>query len=91
MGVTTDDIVGVSAVAQPAHPATYGDAPSSVRLPDATHLGQVRLQVERLARNAAAATRAAVGASAGGPRWAGPGVGHVQLHVGGRARAATRW
>ncbi|HVH39906.1 MAG TPA: VOC family protein [Gemmatimonadaceae bacterium] len=49
MGVTTNDIFGAGA--QPAMPGTYGTAPSGFRLPDATRLGGVRLQVTDLARS----------------------------------------
>lgn len=53
MGVTTNDIFGANAAPQPALPGTYGDAPSGYRLPDATRLGQVRLQVRHLERSLA--------------------------------------
>jgi catechol 2,3-dioxygenase len=50
MGVTTRDIFGGSGV-QPAVAGSYGEAPTGFRLPDATHLGSVRLQVADLARS----------------------------------------
>ena len=52
MGATTRDIFGGSA-AQPATPGSYGEAPSGFRLPDATRLGGVRLQVADLERSLA--------------------------------------
>jgi catechol 2,3-dioxygenase len=52
MGVGADDIFGGD-VAQPAIPGTYGRAPSGFRLPAATHLGAVRLQVASLDRSLA--------------------------------------
>lgn len=51
MGVTTNDIFGGTAGAQPALPGTYGTAPKGYRLPDATRLGRVVLQVADLARS----------------------------------------
>lgn len=53
MGVTTDDIFGDAAGAQPATPGSYGEAPSGHRLPAGTRLGGVRLQVADLARSVA--------------------------------------
>jgi catechol 2,3-dioxygenase len=51
MGVTTNDIFGGAAGAQPATPGSYGQAPHGFRLPDATRLGPVRLDVADLARS----------------------------------------
>ncbi|MBC7894272.1 MAG: VOC family protein [Cytophagaceae bacterium] len=51
MGATTQDLFGDAAGAQPATPGTYGAAPSGYRLPDATRLGVVKLQVTDLARS----------------------------------------
>ncbi|MDB4879929.1 MAG: Glyoxalase/bleomycin resistance protein/dioxygenase [Gemmatimonadetes bacterium] len=51
MGVSMQDIFGVSDTAAPAAPGTYGVAPRGYRLPDATRLGRVRLQVADLARS----------------------------------------
>jgi catechol 2,3-dioxygenase len=53
MGVTTHDIFGDAAGAQPATPGSYGEAPRGYRLPDATRLGTVRLQIADLARSLA--------------------------------------
>jgi catechol 2,3-dioxygenase len=53
MGVTTHDIFGDPAGAQPATPGSYGEAPTGYRLPNATHLGPVRLQVGDLGRSVA--------------------------------------
>ncbi|MFI5311504.1 MAG: VOC family protein [Gemmatimonadales bacterium] len=53
MGVSTHDIFGDADGAQPATPGTYGQTPSGYRLPDATRLGRVRLQVADLARSLA--------------------------------------
>ncbi len=53
MGVTTHDIFGGTNGAQPALPGTYGEAPSTYRLPMATQLGGVVLQVADLARSLA--------------------------------------
>ncbi|NUQ20141.1 MAG: VOC family protein [Gemmatimonadaceae bacterium] len=53
MGVTTNDIFGGAATAQPATPGSYGEAPTGFRLPDATRLGRVSLQVGDLARSLA--------------------------------------
>ena len=51
MGVTTNDIFGGAPSAEPATPGSYGQQPSGYRLPDATRLGLVRLQVADLARS----------------------------------------
>jgi catechol 2,3-dioxygenase len=51
MGATTQDIFGNAAGARPATPGSYGEAPRGFRLPDATRLGPVRLQVADLARS----------------------------------------
>lgn len=53
MGVSKHDIFGAQSTPQPAVPGSYGVAPSGYRLPDATRLGQVRLQVRDLARSLA--------------------------------------
>jgi catechol 2,3-dioxygenase len=53
MGVTTNDIFGITPVAEPAAPETYGLQPAAYRLPEATRLGRVRLQVADLARSLA--------------------------------------
>ncbi|HEX2781642.1 MAG TPA: VOC family protein [Gemmatimonadaceae bacterium] len=51
MGVTRQDIFGDAAGAEPAAPGTYGEQPRGHRLPDATRLGGVSLQVSDLARS----------------------------------------
>ena len=51
MGVTSHDIFGTAPDAQPAVPGTYGEAPAGYRLPEATRLGAVRLQVADLTRS----------------------------------------
>jgi catechol 2,3-dioxygenase len=51
MGVTTNDIFGGAAGAQPATPVRYGEAPPGTRLPAATRLGPVRLDIADLARS----------------------------------------
>lgn len=53
MGVTTQAIFGAAPEAQPAAPDTYGQRPSGFRLPEATHLGRVRLQIADLDRSLA--------------------------------------
>lgn len=53
MGVTTNDIFGAAVTAEPATPGSYGQAPTGYRLPDATRLGAVRLQVADLTRSLA--------------------------------------
>src|SRR5919107_4285419 len=51
MGATTRDIFGQAEGAQPADPGSYGRPPQGFRLPAATRLGQVRLQVADLTRS----------------------------------------
>lgn len=51
MGVTTNDIFGGQGGSALALPGTYGEAPKGYRLPDATRLGRVVLQVADLARS----------------------------------------
>jgi catechol 2,3-dioxygenase len=51
MGATTRDIFGDAGGAQPAIPGSYGHAPRGYRLPDATRVGLVRLQIADLARS----------------------------------------
>lgn len=51
MGVTTSDIFGGAAGGAPALPGSYGMAPRDFRLPDATCLGPVRLDIADLARS----------------------------------------
>lgn len=53
MGVTTQAIFGAAPEVQPAAPDTYGQRPSGFRLPEATHLGRVRLQIADLDRSLA--------------------------------------
>ncbi|HJQ65786.1 MAG TPA: VOC family protein [Gemmatimonadales bacterium] len=53
MGVSTHDIFGDAAGAQPATPGSYGEAPRGYRLPEGTRLGRVRLQIADLARSLA--------------------------------------
>lgn len=53
MGETTREIFGAAPQAEPAAPGTYGQSPKGYRLPDATRLGAVRLQVSDLARSLA--------------------------------------
>ena len=53
MGATTRDIFGHADGAQTAAAGSYGEAPSGFRLPDATRLGLVRLQVSSLERSLA--------------------------------------
>lgn len=50
MGATTRDLFGAADGAAPATPGSYGQPPHGFRLPDATRLGRVRLQVADLAR-----------------------------------------
>jgi catechol 2,3-dioxygenase len=51
MGATTRDIFGRADGAEPAEPGSYGQPPRGFRLPAATRLGQVRLQVADLTRS----------------------------------------
>jgi catechol 2,3-dioxygenase len=53
MGATTRDIFGAANEAAPATPGSYGEPPRGFRLPEATRLGAVRLQVADLARSLA--------------------------------------
>ena len=53
MGATTRDIFGNTAGAELATPGSYGQPPRGYRLPEATHLGPVRLQVAELSRSVA--------------------------------------
>jgi catechol 2,3-dioxygenase len=53
MGATTHDIFGDAGGAQPATPGSYGEPPRGRRLPDATQLGPVRLQIADLDRSLA--------------------------------------
>lgn len=53
MGARTHDIFGDAADAQLATPDSYGEAPSGFRLPPATHLGRVSVQVADLGRSLA--------------------------------------
>ena len=48
---TTNDLFGMRERTQPAKPGSYGDAPRGFRLPDATRLGAVCLQVAELSRS----------------------------------------
>ena len=50
MGAGKSDLFGVTR-AEPATPGSYGEAPAGYRLPDATRLGQVRVQVSDLERS----------------------------------------
>jgi catechol 2,3-dioxygenase len=51
MGATTRDIFGDADGAQPATPGSYGQAPRGYRLPEATRVGLVRLQIADLVRS----------------------------------------
>ena len=51
MGASTRDIFGRAEGAQPAEPGSYGQPPRGFRLPKATRLGPVRLQVADLTRS----------------------------------------
>jgi catechol 2,3-dioxygenase len=53
MAVTAHHLFGDAAGVQPATPGSYGEPPRGHRLPDATRLGGVRLQVADLARSLA--------------------------------------
>lgn len=51
MGVTTNEIFGAAVGAKPATPGSYGEAPHGTRLPEATRLGPVRLDIADLERS----------------------------------------
>jgi len=51
MGATTRDIFGAARDAGPATAGSYGEPPAGYRLPDATRLGAVSLQIADLARS----------------------------------------
>lgn len=51
MGTSTSDLFGAGAAGEPATPGSYGEAPSGFRLPEATRLGPVHLQVADLTRS----------------------------------------
>ena len=51
MSVTTRDILGAAPVIEPATPGSYGEAPGGFRLPAATSVGAVTLQVADLERS----------------------------------------
>lgn len=51
LGATTRDIFGDGTGAAPAAPGSYGEAPAGYRLPDATRLGPVQLQIASLDRS----------------------------------------
>jgi catechol 2,3-dioxygenase len=53
MSVTTQDLYGAAVNGAPATPGSYGEPPAGYRLPEATRLGGVRLQVAELARSLA--------------------------------------
>jgi catechol 2,3-dioxygenase len=53
MGASTTDLFGAASGAELATPGSYGEAPRGFRLPDATRLGPVRLQIADLARSLA--------------------------------------
>jgi catechol 2,3-dioxygenase len=53
MGATTRDIFGPAGNAEPALPGSYGQPARGFRLPEATRLGRVRLQVADLSRSLA--------------------------------------
>jgi catechol 2,3-dioxygenase len=48
MGATTQDLFGATGEAEPATPGSYGEPPPGYRLPEATRLGPVCLQVRDL-------------------------------------------
>lgn len=50
-GTTTQEIFGAAGAAVPASPGSYGQRPAGHRLPDATRLGRVVLQVADLDRS----------------------------------------
>lgn len=79
MGTSTRDIFGSPGGAEPATPGSYGQPPAGFRLPDATRLGPVHIQVSDLGRShayytqvlglremGADAARATLGAHGGG-------------------------
>jgi catechol 2,3-dioxygenase len=51
MGASTQDIFGGAASPEPAAPGSYGQTPEGFRLPEATRLGRVHLQVADLPRS----------------------------------------
>lgn len=51
MGVSRQNIFGNAPGPQPAEPGTYGESPAGFRLPDATSVGPVKLQVGDLGRS----------------------------------------
>jgi catechol 2,3-dioxygenase len=51
MGASTSEIFGQAGNAEPAVPGSYGQPPTGFRLPPATRLGRVRLQVADLGRS----------------------------------------
>jgi catechol 2,3-dioxygenase len=51
MGVSRQNIFGGAPAPQPAEPGTYGEPPGPFRLPDATSLGRVKLQISDLGRS----------------------------------------
>jgi catechol 2,3-dioxygenase len=51
MGVTTNDIFGRAGRAEPAVPGSYGEPPRGYRLPEATRLAGVKLQISDLERS----------------------------------------
>ena len=54
MGASTTDLFGATAGGEPATPGSYGEPPrGAFRLPEATHLGPVRLQIADLTRSLA--------------------------------------
>lgn len=53
MGAGTRDIFDHPDSAEPATPGSYGQAPRGYRLPDATRLGRVTLQVSNLSTSLA--------------------------------------
>ena len=53
MGVSSRDIFGGAAGAEPATPGSYGEAPAAYRLPEGTRPGPVRLQIADLSRSVA--------------------------------------
>lgn len=53
MSVSSHNMFGDANMAHPALPGSYGEPPAGYRLPSATRLGAVRLQVSNLERSAA--------------------------------------